>query len=96
MKLNISKRDQQVWNNAKNCNYLCTKKQRRWKNCENSHKLCAICHKTVSYGSHESIQPNSRYSWNIDHKIPKSKGGSDHINNLRITHPKCNREKSDQ
>lgn len=32
----------------------------------------------------------------IDHWIPKSKGGSDHSDNLKIMHVKCNNDKGDR
>lgn len=32
----------------------------------------------------------------IDHWLPKSKGGSDHTNNLRLMHVKCNNDKGDR
>ena len=32
----------------------------------------------------------------IDHWIPKAVGGSDEIENLRITHRKCNTDKADR
>lgn len=31
---------------------------------------------------------------NIDHKTPKSKGGSDCLSNLQLTHKKCNNAKA--
>ena len=35
-------------------------------------------------------------SWEIDHKKPKAKGGSDHQRNLQILQTKANRKKSDK
>ncbi len=62
-----------------------------------NHRLCSICGSKMLYGSHESIisQRNSRYAWNIDHIIPKSRGGSNSINNLHAVHIRCNRNKAD-
>lgn len=46
---------------------------------------CFICRKPF-----EEEQPT------IDHWVPKAVGGSDEIDNLRITHRKCNTEKADR
>ena len=60
-----------------------------------NHRLCSICGYKILYGSHESeiSQRNSRYAWNIDHIIPKSRGGRNTINNLQAVHISCNRYK---
>jgi 5-methylcytosine-specific restriction endonuclease McrA len=36
-----------------------------------------------------------RGAWEVDHSIPVSRGGSDHMNNLFASCISCNREKSD-
>lgn len=38
---------------------------------------------------------NSKYGWNIDHKKPKTKGGTDKNSNLRATHIECNEKRKD-
>lgn len=38
----------------------------------------------------------SEYGWEIDHIIPKSKGGTDDISNLQPLHWQANRKKSDK
>lgn len=43
-----------------------------------------------SYGTH------GEYGWDIDHKRPKSKGGSDNIRNLQALHWEANLKKSDK
>lgn len=39
--------------------------------------------------------PNSRYGWEIDHKRPVSKGGSDRLTNLQALNHESNRKKGD-
>jgi len=41
-------------------------------------------------------QNGSRFNWNIDHILPKSKGGTDDINNLQITHMDTNTERGNR
>ena len=43
-----------------------------------------------SYGT------KGKYGWEIDHKIPKSKGGSDDLSNLQPLQTKANRKKGDK
>ena len=79
-----------VWEKAPYCNC-------GYEYCSiNNHRLCGICGEAIMKGSHESVtsQRNSWYAWNIDHKIPISRGGTDNINNLHAVHIRCNREKS--
>ncbi|AUM62767.1 HNH endonuclease [Spiroplasma monobiae] len=75
-----------VWELARKC--YCSED-----NCLNNHRLCAICNGKLLKAAHQSEQPNSTYAWNIDHKIPKSRGGTNQINNLQITHIECNSKK---
>lgn len=76
-----------VWNKADDCNCID-------QDCDENHKLCGICKGTIIYGAHESVQPRSRYAWNIDHIWPKSMGGGDGIRNLQAVHVTCNQAKA--
>jgi len=43
----------------------------------------------ASYGTHGA------FGWHVDHRVPVSKGGTDHGRNLRALHWQDNLEKSD-
>lgn len=76
-----------IWDKARYC-YCLTE------DCNpNNHRLCGTCGGKMFYGSYEGTasQNNSRYAWNIDHIVPKSRGGSDLENNLQAVHLRCNR-----
>lgn len=47
---------------------------------------CHLCGEPVS----KNKTPWARKGPTIDHIIPRSKGGSDDIDNLRLAHRKCN------
>jgi 5-methylcytosine-specific restriction endonuclease McrA len=54
---------------------------------------CHLCGKKLAfsnYGEH-----GARGAWEVEHSIPKAKGGSDHGNNLYAAHTTCNRSKRD-
>jgi 5-methylcytosine-specific restriction endonuclease McrA len=58
---------------------------------ERTSGYCHLCHKKLArtnYGRH-----GSKGAWEVEHSIPKSKGGTDHMNNLFAAHISCNREK---
>lgn len=52
---------------------------------ENSDKKCAICGKKLDWEEYE-----------LDHKIPFSKGGKTSLENSQITHKSCNAQKSNK
>jgi 5-methylcytosine-specific restriction endonuclease McrA len=41
----------------------------------------------------------AKFNWHgeitIDHAIPKSRGGTNHLHNLRLAHAKCNHRRAD-
>ena len=83
---------EKIWDNANDC--YCG-----YDDCHpNNHKLCGICNEKILYGSHEreETQLNSQYAWNIDHIIPKSKGGTNRIDNLQAVHITCNQNKGNK
>ena len=49
--------------------------------------------KKIRRGSYGTV---GDYGWEVDHKNPKAKGGSDHGRNLQALHWKENRKKSDK
>ena len=49
--------------------------------------------KTIKFGSYGT---QGEYGWEIDHKNPKAKGGTDSIENLRPLNTADNRKKSDK
>lgn len=55
-------------------------------------ETCSIC---GGYVDKELKTPHPM-SAEVDHIHPKNKGGSDSLDNLQLTHRKCNREKSDK
>ncbi|MCU7844683.1 MAG: HNH endonuclease [Candidatus Thiodiazotropha sp. (ex Monitilora ramsayi)] len=53
---------------------------------------CHLCHKKLAFSNYGV--PGARGAWEIEHSKPKSKGGTDHLNNLYPAHIKCNRQKN--
>ncbi len=51
------------------------------------------CDNKIRFGSYGTI---GEYGWEIDHKNPKSKGGSNQDRNLQPLHWEENRKKSDK
>lgn len=57
---------------------------------------CHICGKPIDLNiSRDPKNVGSKNSLQIDHVIPRTKGGSDEIENLRPAHAFCNKRKSD-
>lgn len=52
---------------------------------------CHICHEPVGPRSYGKV--HSAVGWEIDHSVPRSKGGADRANNLYPAHVSCNRSK---
>jgi hypothetical protein len=47
---------------------------------------CHICHNNLSFSGYGN-------TWEVEHSIPRAKGGTDHLNNLFAAHLSCNRTK---
>lgn len=54
---------------------------------------CYYCRKQLAYNNYGMV--GARGAWELDHKIPRSQGGSDHKSNLIAACVSCNRDKSD-
>ena len=54
---------------------------------------CSHCGKKLSFCNYGR---EGRGSWEVDHSRPRSRGGTDHMNNLKPSCTDCNREKGDQ
>ncbi|MEW8252565.1 MAG: HNH endonuclease [Candidatus Thiodiazotropha endolucinida] len=52
---------------------------------------CHICRKRLCFGNYGAI--GKRGAWEIEHSRPRSKGGTDHLNNLYAACISCNRSK---
>jgi hypothetical protein len=50
---------------------------------------CHICHGPLAYSNYGNH--GTRGAWEIDHSIPRARGGTDHLNNLYPAHTSCNR-----
>ncbi len=52
---------------------------------------CHICRKKLSFKNYGSI--GKRGAWEVEHSRPRSKGGTNHLNNLYAACVRCNRSK---
>jgi 5-methylcytosine-specific restriction endonuclease McrA len=55
---------------------------------------CHICHSKLSFSNYGVL--GAKGAWEVEHSVPKSKGGSDNLNNLFAAHISCNRAKGTQ
>lgn len=68
-----------------------TDAERRRRVLERSDGRCHLCGKRAAARNYGKV--GARGAWEIDHDVPRSKGGTDHLNNLRAAHCSCNRAK---
>lgn len=57
---------------------------------DQSSGYCHLCHGKLAFSHYGSSGPEG---WEVDHRNPKAKGGSDRLTNLVAAHVSCNREK---
>jgi len=60
---------------------------------EKTDGYCYHCGKKLAWRNYGEV--TRKAAWEVDHSIPKSKGGTDHLNNLVPSCISCNREKGD-
>jgi len=60
---------------------------------EKTDGYCYHCGKKLAWSNYGNL--NGKAGWEIDHSVPKSKGGTDHLNNLVPSCIPCNRNKGD-
>ena len=53
---------------------------------------CHLCYKKLSFSNY--ARSGFRGAWEVEHSIPRSRGGTDHPNNLYAACIPCNREKA--
>jgi len=54
---------------------------------------CHLCGRKMSFTNY--AMPGKKGAWEIEHSVPRAKGGTNHANNLFGAHIVCNRDKSD-
>jgi hypothetical protein len=52
---------------------------------------CHLCRKKVAFKNYGAL--GARGAWEVEHSVPKVKGGTDHLNNLYPACISCNRSK---
>lgn len=53
--------------------------------------LCSICCYPMRPRADPGKDPDAA---TIDHRVPRSRGGGDHISNLQLAHRRCNAERA--
>lgn len=55
---------------------------------------CHLCHSKLAFKNYG--RPDKRGGWEVEHSVPRSKGGTDHLNNLFPACVGCNHDKSNR
>lgn len=58
---------------------------------ERTDGACHICRRKLLFSNYG--RTDKRDCWEVDHSLPRSRGGSDRLNNLYVAHIRCNRSK---
>lgn len=56
-----------------------------------THGRCHICRSPLSFSNYGKT--DARKAWEVEHSVPRAKGGTDHLNNLFASCIACNRSK---
>lgn len=57
---------------------------------DRSNGICHICREPVSF---DAYGRDADEGWEVEHSVPRARGGTDRLNNLYAAHPSCNRAK---
>jgi len=52
---------------------------------------CHLCRRTLSFNKYGDVR--GRGAWEVEHSVPRARGGTDHLNNLYAACVPCNRRK---
>ncbi|MEW8009345.1 MAG: HNH endonuclease, partial [Candidatus Thiodiazotropha endolucinida] len=52
---------------------------------------CHVCRSQLSFNNYGKT--GTRRAWEVEHSVPRAKGGTDHLNNLYASCIPCNRSK---
>ena len=55
---------------------------------------CHLCHGKLAFKNYGNS--GKRGAWQVEHSVPRSKGGTDHLNNLFPACVDCNQDKSNR
>ena len=100
---NLTKKELNEWIKKKGKNKIANFSERQKEHCwEKAPKRNTLNEKEFRFGAAGALikykdygDENSKFGWNIDHKIPTSAGGSDEDSNIRAMHRKNNIAKGD-
>lgn len=56
--------------------------------------VCHICRRKLAFRNYGSA--GSRGAWEVEHSVPRARGGTNRLNNLYAAHIRCNRQKADR